>query len=92
MYPGQHLGGIVVRILHHVCQVHDVFIFVAMRLFGEKAAWVHQAHYPEQLNLSYMMHCKCDWTDTGAKQGFSQHTAEVSTDATDMSEHDMSVA
>ena len=38
------------------------------------------------------IHCKCDWTDTGAKQGFSQHTAEVSTDATDMSEHDMSVA
>ena len=36
------------------------------------------------------MHCKCDWTDTGAKQGFSQHTAEVSTDATDMPEHDMS--
>ena len=41
---------------------------------------------------SFSMHCKCDWTNTGAKQGFSQHTAEVSTDATDMSEHDMSVA
>ena len=38
-------GGIVVRILHHVHQVHDGCIFVAMRLFGEKAAWVHQAHY-----------------------------------------------
>ena len=35
---------------------------------------------------------KCDWTDTGAKQGFSQHTAEVSTNATDMSGHDMTVA
>ena len=36
-------GGIVVRILHHVHQVHDGCIFVPMRLFGEKAAWVHQA-------------------------------------------------
>ena len=44
-------GGIVVRILHHVHQVHDGCIFVAMRLFGEKAAWVHQAHDTEQLNL-----------------------------------------
>ena len=49
------LGGIVVRILHHVCQVHDVYIFVAMRLFGEKATWAHQAHDNEQLNLIYMM-------------------------------------
>ena len=24
-------------------------------------------------------HCKCDWTNIGAKQGFSQHTADVST-------------
>ena len=49
------LGGIVVRILHHVGQVHDGCIFVAMRLFGEKAAWVHQAHDTEQLNLYYVM-------------------------------------
>ena len=26
-----------------------------MRLFGGKAAWVHQAHDTEQLNLFYMM-------------------------------------
>ena len=44
------------------------------------------------IRIPLNIHCKCDWTDTGAKQGFSQHTAEVSTDATDMSEHDMSVA
>ena len=25
------------------------------------------------------VHCKCDWTNNGAKQGFSQHSAEVST-------------
>ncbi len=49
------LGGIVVRILHHVHQLHDVCIFVPMRLFGEKAAWVHQAHDTEHLNLFYMM-------------------------------------
>ena len=49
------LGGIVVRILHHVHQLHDGCIFVAMRLFGEKAAWVNQAHDTEQLNLFYMM-------------------------------------
>ena len=48
-------GGIVVRILHHVPQVHDVCIFVPMILFGEKAAWVHQAHDTEHLNLFYMM-------------------------------------
>ena len=47
--------GIVVRILHHVHQLHDVRIFVPMRLFREKAAWVHQAHDTEQLNLFYMM-------------------------------------
>ena len=35
--------------------VPDVCIFVPMRLFGEKAAWVHQAHDIEQLNLFYMM-------------------------------------
>ena len=33
-----NIGGIVVRILHHEGQVHDGCIFVAMRLFGEKAA------------------------------------------------------
>ena len=49
------MGGIVVRILHHVDQVHDGCIFVAMRLFGEKAARVHQAHYTEEINLFYMM-------------------------------------
>ena len=38
------LGGIVIRILHHVDYVHDVCSFVPMRLFGEKAAWVYQAH------------------------------------------------
>ena len=48
-------GGIAVRVLHHVGQVHDGCIFVAMRLFGEKAAWVHQVHDTEQLNLFYMM-------------------------------------
>ena len=32
--------GIVVRILHHVQQIQDGCIFVAMILFGEKAAWV----------------------------------------------------
>ena len=49
------LRGIVVRILHHVHQVHDVCIFVPMRLFWEKAAWAHQAHDTEELNLFYMM-------------------------------------
>ena len=48
-------GGIVVRILNHVHQVHDVCIFVAMKLFGEKAARVHQAHDTEQPDLFYMM-------------------------------------
>ena len=48
-------GGIVVRILHHVHQVHDVCIFVPMRLFGEKAAWVHQSHDTEQFNLFYLI-------------------------------------
>ena len=48
---GSHNGGIVVRILHHVHQVHDGCIFVAIRLIREKAAWVHQAHDTEQLNL-----------------------------------------
>ena len=49
-------GGIVVRILHHVGQVHDGCIFVAMRLFGEKAAWVHKAPDTEELNLFHMTH------------------------------------
>ena len=49
------LGGIVVTILHHVGQVHDGCIFVAMRLFGEKAAWVDQAHDTEYLHLLYMI-------------------------------------
>ena len=44
-----------IRILHHVRQVYDGRIFVAMRLFGEKAAWVHQAHDTEQLNLFNMI-------------------------------------
>ena len=48
-------GEIVVRILHHVQLLHDVFIFVAVILFREKAAWVHQAHDTEQPNLFYMM-------------------------------------
>ena len=48
-------GGIVVRILHHVHQIHYVCIFVPMKLFGEKATWVHQAHDTEQLNLFNMM-------------------------------------
>ena len=48
-------GGMVVRILHHVHQVRDVCVFVPMRLFGEKAAWVHQVHDTEQLNQFYMM-------------------------------------
>ena len=42
-----------IRILHHVRQVYDGRIFVAMKLFGEKAAWVHQAHDTEQLNQFY---------------------------------------
>ena len=29
------------------------------------------------------VHCKRNLTDTGAKQGFSQHKAEVSTETTD---------
>ena len=37
-------GRIVVRILHHVHQVHDGGIFVAMELFWEKADCVHQAY------------------------------------------------
>ena len=49
------IGGIVVRILHYVLKGHDVCIFVPMRLFGEKAAWFHQAHDTEELNLFYMM-------------------------------------
>ena len=51
-------GGIVVRILHHVHhvhQVHDGCFFVAMRLFGENAAWVHQAHDIEQFIIIYMI-------------------------------------
>ena len=48
-------GGIVIRILHHVGQVHDGCTLVAMRLFREKAAWVHQAHDTEQLNLFCMV-------------------------------------
>ena len=39
----------------YINYLHDVCIFVPMRLFGEKAAWVHQAHDTEQLNLLYMM-------------------------------------
>ena len=50
-----HLGGIVVRILHYEHQIHDGCIFVAIRLFGEKAAWVHQAQNSEQFNLLYMI-------------------------------------
>ena len=49
------IAGIVVRFLHHVHQLHDVCNFVPMRLFGEKAAWVHQVHDTEQLNLFNMM-------------------------------------
>ena len=45
-----HYGGIVVRILHHVRQVHDECIFVAMISFGEKTAWAHQARNTEQLD------------------------------------------
>ena len=43
------IGGIVVRIFHHAR------IFVSIRLFGEKAAWVHQEHDNEQPYLFYMM-------------------------------------
>ena len=32
---------------HDVRQVHDVCIFVPMKLFREKAAWVHKAHEKE---------------------------------------------
>ena len=55
MMSVSHYGGIVVRILHHVHQIHDVCIFVPMRLFAGKGAWFHQAHDTEQLNLFYMM-------------------------------------
>ena len=41
--------------MYIVHQLHDGCIFVVVRLFGEKAAWVHQAHDTEQLNLFYMM-------------------------------------
>ena len=34
----QDRGGIVIRILHHVHQVHDVCIFVPMILFGGKGS------------------------------------------------------
>ena len=50
-----NMEGIVVRILHHVHQVHDVCIFVLIKLFGEMATWVHQVHDTEQLNQFYMM-------------------------------------
>ena len=43
----QNMGGIVVRIIHHVHQVHDECIFVAVILFGEKAALVHEAYDTE---------------------------------------------
>ena len=43
------------RILQHVDQIHDGCIFVAMRLFWEKATWVHQAHDAEKLNLLYII-------------------------------------
>ena len=46
-------GGIVVRILHNLHQVHDECIFVAMIIFEGEAAWVLQAHDTEQLNLFY---------------------------------------
>ena len=49
------MGGIVVRILHHVHQLHNVYIYVPMIFFWEKAAWVYQAHDTVQLNLFYMM-------------------------------------
>ena len=49
------IGGIVVRILHHVHQLHDVCTYVPMRLFREKAAWAYQAQDNEQLYLFYMM-------------------------------------
>ena len=39
----------------HVNERNDVCIFVAIILFGEKAAWVHQAHDTEQLNLFYVI-------------------------------------
>ena len=48
------MGGIV-RILHHLHQVHEWCIFVAMRLFWGKAAWIHKAHDTELLNAFYMM-------------------------------------
>ena len=47
----QYSGGIVIRILHHVHQVHDGCIFVAMGLFGEKEAWLYQKHDIQRLNL-----------------------------------------
>jgi len=48
-------GEIDVGISHHVCKAHDGCIFVAIRLFGKKAARVHKAHDTEQLNLFYLM-------------------------------------
>ena len=29
------------------------------------------------LKNTHAIHCKCDWTDTGAKQGFSQLIVEL---------------
>ena len=34
--PAEYKGGIVVRILHHVYQVHDGCIFGGIRLFGKR--------------------------------------------------------
>ena len=45
-------GGIVVRILHHVTL--SIYLYYN-DIFWEKAAWVHQAHDTEQLNLFNMM-------------------------------------
>ena len=45
---GQNIEG-TVRILYNVHQIHDGYIYVAMRLFGEKASRAHQTDETELL-------------------------------------------
>ena len=50
-----HKGGTVLRTLHRVHQIHYGRTFVAMIFVSEEAAWVHQAHDTELLDLFYMI-------------------------------------
>ena len=49
------LVGNSIRSVIRYLRVHDVCIFVPMRLFRKKAPWVYQAYDTVQLNLFYMM-------------------------------------